>query len=308
MSVSWGIWSYALPLKRKLAVLGSNQQIRTGFLIGNKRQGEWFFGEAAPLPSFHKITLKDVFEQLRSWIKDPNLDRLCDLHSVAQFAIQSSLCDYDPSSPIPINGLCTGAEDLDRRYRSLKLKVGRQSVEEDLQSLSALAARNLHCSFKLDANSLWSFEEVSLFWRGVREHDLVDRVEYIEDPTDDPSKLPELCDFPLALDQLLDEEWLSLSALKAIVVKPSLQGGISGVEKWKRKADEHNLSLVLSSTFETSIGIGRIAQLADPNTVHGLGTLRWFSEDICTPIKHRGDLLFPHQSPPKLFKSAQREQ
>ena len=57
-----------------------------------------------------------------------------------------------------------------------------------------------------------------------------------------------------------------------------------------QKASERNISAVVSSTFESSIGIHALCNLAaaQPKTTHGLGTASWFAADL---IAHRA---LPH--------------
>ncbi|MBM76003.1 MAG: hypothetical protein CMK59_11435 [Proteobacteria bacterium] len=307
MSINWGIWSYSLPLLRPLAVQEEKKPFRKGFLIGNKRNNIWFFGEAAPLSGIHNIDHKDVFKELHSWIKDPDRDRLKDLHSITQFAIESSMYDYFQAPAVPINGLCTNADTLKDQYRSLKIKVGRSSIEKDLELISQLALQNPQSTFRLDPNGLWSLNQTCQFWSSLQKINLEHRIEYIEDPVNTPKDLHKITEIPIALDQQIDTKWLDLPSLKAIIIKPSVQGGVSGVKRWQEQGRNKNIKVILSSTFETSIGIGRILQLATPQFFHGLGTLSWFAQDICTPIVQENDLLFPPHTPPQPIHFVQRE-
>jgi O-succinylbenzoate synthase len=89
----------------------------------------------------------------------------------------------------------------------------------------------------------------------------------------------------------LDDSVLSISpyslkqraGLRAIILKPALLGGISVALKFARRADELALLPVISSAFESSLGLLTLANLASavaPNVACGLDTASWFSDDL----------------------------
>ena len=117
------------------------------------------------------------------------------------------------------------------------------------------------------------------FWNLIKGYE--QRVEYIEEPLSDPSSYPRL-PIPFALDErlpmfhdLLD----GLSSLRAIILKPSLLG-LHNCSNWIKRSTKLGLNAVISSTFESSVGLFAYANIAQTNTHCGLGTSSWFKEDV----------------------------
>ena len=86
---------------------------------------------------------------------------------------------------------------------------------------------------------------------------------------------------------------------KAIIIKPTLQGGWRSVQKLQEqlRRSHPNIQVVLSSTFESSIGLHAMLHLADPHEYHGLDTLQYFSDPnhdlLHHPIEKR-EIEFDH--------------
>ncbi len=197
---------------------------------------------------------------------------------------------------ISVNGLISGDEtDIvgrakqlrDSGYRVVKLKVGMNELETDVARVRAV--RQIlgdHVEVRLDANRAWSFDEASRFARRIADC----HVEYVEEPLADASRLAQLAretGMPIALDEsvcsLVPDTVPSYTGLKAIVLKPTLLGGFEQVMKFARAAISIGLVPVVSSSFESSIGLKALANLAAslPNdTPCGLDTLDWFAQDV----------------------------
>lgn len=82
------------------------------------------------------------------------------------------------------------------------------------------------------------------------------------------------------------------AGLAALVVKPSRVGAIEGTAMLIQWAARRGISVVLSSSFESSVGVSAVAALAQLSdaasggsapVAHGLGTLGWFAEDTVAP-------------------------
>ncbi|HWR81769.1 MAG TPA: o-succinylbenzoate synthase [Candidatus Deferrimicrobium sp.] len=201
-----------------------------------------------------------------------------------------------PRDAVSINGLLSGKVDeilekaarLSRDgYRALKLKVGHRPLQDDI-SLIRQVERLVGdaVAVRLDANRAWSIAEARDFFAGVKGC----RIEYIEEPVhsyDALVSLSALTDFPVALDESLQdmkpEQLQPLMNLKAIVVKPTLLG----LEKsmlFARRAAGFGIATVVSSSFESSLGLSALAELAaclnTDDTPVGLDTLDRFAEDL----------------------------
>jgi O-succinylbenzoate synthase len=95
---------------------------------------------------------------------------------------------------LPVNGLLTGsAVDIQEQvrrllaegYTTIKLKVGRQSLEKDIALVRAVRqALDRDVTLRLDANRLWDFATAVHFGQAVADC----TVEYIEEPLTDPRR------------------------------------------------------------------------------------------------------------------------
>ena len=140
--------------------------------------------------------------------------------------------------------------------------------------------------FRLDANRAWTLEDAIEFCTRVGP----DKIEYIEEPVanaNDHAEFIKASPIPLALDETLvenDFSQINLNGVKAIVLKPSLLGGFKATEKLIDIAKDNGILPVLSSTFESGIGVRSIALFAAKtgllNIAAGLDTLKWFGQDV----------------------------
>ena len=224
-------------------------------------------------------------------------------------------------APVPVNGLlphegsveeivADAARLVEAGFRTLKLKVGRSrtpQAEADLMAaIRAAVGPKIH--LRCDANRAWSLEDAIDFGTAAR---LLD-IQYIEEPVRSPGDIPrffEATGMHVALDESVDEnlvglhgrltsagEGLPLGAAQgiiALVVKPGRVGGFERTIQLARWARCQGISLVLSSAFESSVGLAAYAQLAafldhaeylggprPPLLDHGLATQDRFEFDL----------------------------
>ena len=118
---------------------------------------------------------------------------------------------------------------------------------------------------RLDANRAWSPEEAERFARGTADLGF----EYVEEPLADPTRLPFLAvshGLPVALDEsLADVEPEALEDhgyARAVVLKPTLLGGISRTLRFARRASRLGVQPVISSAGETDVGMSALVALA----------------------------------------------
>lgn len=169
---------------------------------------------------------------------------------------------------------------------AMKLKV-RGSVEESV--VNVLAVRDVlkeDVLLCLDANQSWSLEEAIIFGREIEKG----FVSYIEEPIKNVYQIPEFYQetmIPVALDEsLLKLSFSEIQALEGVdvlVLKPTLLGGIEKAWQIARQAKAAGLRSVISSSFETGLGILTLANLAGCSARDdeaGLDTLKWFRQDL----------------------------
>ena len=87
----------------------------------------------------------------------------------------------------------------------------------------------------------------------------------IEEPTYETEHL-ERFTHPFALDETLSETHLlpKSDKLQALILKPTLVGGMTACQKIIRTAQERGIRTIFSSSFESPIGLANIAALATP--------------------------------------------
>eukprot|EP00873_Tetraselmis_striata_P011091 jgi/Tetstr1/431355/TSEL_021046.t1 len=192
---------------------------------------------------------------------------------------------------VAVNGLLGGAETpasaahkaarlAELGYRSIKVKVGRR---EDP---------------RVDAAVLLAVREAAAAGAGI---------EYVEEPCAAPSDIPMFfvsTGLRAGLDETVDEhaaalrqgaespvfpQLLSFPAIAAVVIKPSVVGGIEATEALAAEAAAAGKAVVLSSAFESSVGLAVIASMAAAHeacaaatepTSHGLATAGWLAQDV----------------------------
>jgi len=322
--VALDIKEYDLPLARPLTVAGHNLTSRSGVIVAlSDELGLTGLGEAAPLPGLHAETLRQAAEQLET-VKDeitaldisvrpfdvggqPTQLLPKNLYPSVRLAIEMGIFDLcvrrDDSFvagqgvQIPVNGLVMARADdlfgeveslLSAGYRSIKIKVGRQSVRDDIITIrKAGSLIGRQADIRLDANRLWGLDEAVDFCHAVG----CELIDYIEEPLDDPGGYPaffEQTEMPVALDETLvekapgDIDWID--RVRAFVLKPSVLGGLEKTARLIDFAKARGIRPVLSSAFESDVSLRIFALFAArmqlAGVAAGLDTLKWFSTPL----------------------------
>lgn len=189
----------------------------------------------------------------------------------------------------------------------LKLKVGFNSIDEDVNVINLLLQDSEYCrnfTLRLDANCSWSTAQFERFC------DLTkvwwDRIEYIEEPflVESPEEFKRFCAShfgisrqqpKVGLDESLSQfaleatlPMLSTIGVAAIVLKPSVQGSIPRMLSLARKAELCGVKIILSSVFDSGVGLAWAAVLSaaighPAGVAHGVGTFQYLDEDSVTP-------------------------
>ena len=262
------------------------------------------FGEAAPLPGFSAETLAEAtaaaLAALPRWLAGLPLP---ELPPSVDFALQSAVASLDRplAAPLPTGSaplLAGSAEAILARWRqwqgprpaAIKLKVARQPPATEqhwLATLLAIAPVRL----RLDANRGWRLEEALAFAAALAP-EVAAAIDYIEEPLTDPELLPRwhaCCHLPYALDESLAQALPAVrpAGLAALVAKPTQLGGDDRIARLAAQAAAWRVPLILSSCFESSLGLRHIARLAARYTPHqapAVDTWQAFSCDLLTPL------------------------
>lgn len=270
--------------------------------------GSCGFGEAAPLAPFGSETLAeatDFMRRLPERLSGGELESALEAAPpAAGFGLWSAASGLrqgadQPPGAVSAILLALGTEGVDALAqarsagaRTFKVKLGCAANSVEWAALQGLVAAMLPGErLRLDPNRAWKAAD-AVFWK-PRLEEIAERVQFIEEPFAEglypPQELLRLADdwpAPLALDESLSggglREWAQLGWPGYWVVKPSLLGR---PENWTGLLACHRDRVVLSSAFETGIGLNALLRLAAgfPGTDHGLGTQAHFIDQWRAP-------------------------
>ena len=255
------IYTYNIPLTPSPWPLRSRQ----GLIL--RTENGW--GEAAPLPLWSPESLSEAIDSIHNR-PTPSID----------FANACANLPFPTVFPMIqisalVRDLCEAKNAIRQGFRTLKIKVKNVSLEAVSELISSLP-RNI--MIRIDANRGWTLDEALRFYKILP----FDRIEYIEEPLQDPQELFRLPPIPLALDESLinpnAEKWVKLPNVAALILKPTLLG--SRLNRWIEIGQILEKKLVFSSCLESGIGLVHLAHLQkrfSPDVAAGLDTHRFFT-------------------------------
>ncbi|MFP4227796.1 MAG: o-succinylbenzoate synthase [Salinivenus sp.] len=173
-------------------------------------------------------------------------------------------------------------------YRAVKLKVGRMSVSADVDRVRALReALGDDVALRLDANRAWSVEEARGFLDGIPR----DEISYLEEPVANVDRLPAFVEetgCPVALDETTREqppEVLAQCPVRAVVLKPTMLGGVRAAQMWAAAAEQRGVDSVVSASYESGVGTRLLVALAAAfsETPAGLSPYTRLATDVLSP-------------------------
>ncbi len=314
------LYRYQLPLHFPLAVKGVASTERHGVLLQlTSEDGMVGWGDAAPLPGWSREDLDLVLVDLKTltatiptgrpdaqWVLGQHYPKegICAsaryafecaylglLAGQAGIGLRSILAEQ-PTDRLLINALVPNdCQDPPPGYLTYKVKVGRGDLMQEAEWIRRLSG-NLPegGELRLDANRAWTLEEAEQFSAAVADCP----IEYLEEPLRDPDQLAafmERSPIPIAVDETLEERGVglfeALPGLRAAVLKPALNGGLVDAVRIADAAHRRGMYPVVTSGFESGIGIRALAQLAGaivpPGIACGLDPYRWIAEDVVEP-------------------------
>lgn len=269
-------------------------------------------GECAPLLGWSK----ESFEEVDTWVrhclasKDGQetiaaLAEAGELPASLQFAWECAEChllgwqDWSvAATTLSINALLQGSakeilQKARRCYeegcRVFKLKTTAIRAKELLGVLSTLRKDfGGDVAFRLDANRTLEFSEALAI-----SEQLVDfSISYWEEPLQEWKRLPEWMEqspIPVALDETLRDIPLSelerYSGAKALIFKPTLQGGLRRVRAFASAGARFGMQSIVSACYESGWGtywLGQLAARLPHAGAVGFDTYSWVAQDILT--------------------------
>ncbi len=266
------VYTYSLPLL-------APYKIRRGVVI-EWPDGRW--SEASPLEDWSSDRIEDVVYALQQNRLDANLPSL-------QFAMQArpiipktlSFCALLAGTPQDI--LMKASHLRQTGVQHVKLKLKDIPLESAIEITHALAQ---DFYLRIDFNCSLALKDALYFAKYCHG----ESIDFFEEPLQNSQELGYF-PFPIALDESLREEGyetlIALPQVKALVIKPTMTGGLRDWERFGKP-------IVLSSSFESGIGIAQILLLAASHHLpSGIDTYRFFKEDLLEePLQFEGGSVY----------------
>jgi len=323
------VFKFELPLKESFLILNYDKSYREGFVVRiTDDERNQSYGEISPLMGVHQETEEDILQKLSGlkkecekkefdlekfdsqnlfadfsflWMQSPVVSLGCEqalLHllSLRRKVSISSLFSENPQHVVPLNGLLSVEKPLEesarllaKGYRSIKMKVGRKPISEEIMFIKEFKQHVKNkITLRLDVNRGWDYQTAVDFCKGIGP----EGIDYIEEPfrREEFEKLNnfhEETGFHIALDESLleqnPEQLNAVKGLKAFVLKPSVLG-LKRTLELSRFAKEQALLAIMSATFQSGLGLSFLAELAaateQPEVAMGLSTFEWLKEDL----------------------------
>jgi o-succinylbenzoate synthase len=290
---------YQRPFLYPLSTAHGQWSVREGLIIQLIDQvGSNYWGEIAPIPWFGSESLAEAIEFCTSLGDSVSLPlKISELLPATQFAFSAAIpYGYEPIETMVEDLswsvlLPAGKEVLKAwqqywklGYRTFKWKIGVAGVAEELAIFNQLRADlPTAANLRLDANAGLSYGDACTWLTELA----VDAVEFLEQPVatmTEMRRLADTYDVPLAVDEAVS----NLERLRACyelgwpgiyVIKPAIAGSLTDLADFIK---DHQLDVVLSSSFESSIGQQAIVRWAAAQSLAsraaGLGTNSWFAD------------------------------
>ncbi len=186
-------------------------------------------------------------------------------------------------------------------FTCLKMKVGAHPFSRETEMLQEARRAFPTADIRVDANGAWTPQE------SLKKLEVLAGlgISFIEQPIKHGQwkAMAELCRYsplPIALDEELlapcnKTELMETIRPQAIVIKPSLHGGLLAAENLAKQAEDQGAAWWINSALESHIGLETLAEwcgFVAPDTMHGLGTGRLFADDTSNKIKLDGEHLW----------------
>ncbi len=305
------LYRYSIPFSQPLLFNKRWLTHRDGFIVELIfTDGSKGYGEAAPLKGFSRESLAECEQLLHTALKQLITGNIVNiLPSAAKFAIDCALekIPYQFQSQhcanIPL--LVGTTSSILAKYRTLhcpkrvKLKVARNSIDDDVKNIEALCAMNENITFNLDANRAWSIKQATAFSKKVP----IQSINYIEEPCHSLEQsliFSQQTGVHIALDESLQAAdfnflpYITNRAIKALIIKPSIIGGFEPCLQFIEQAKKAGIACSLSSSYESSFGISQLQYLANkwtPTQPSGFDTLESLTFDIISDSTRNAPVL-----------------
>ncbi|UTV26914.1 o-succinylbenzoate synthase [Photobacterium atrarenae] len=299
------LYQYQLPMDSGVILRAQRLAMREGWVVELRDGGRVGYGEIAPLPEFSTESLSQAGEQaqtlLTQWQAGGSLD-LSDTYPSVAFGLSMALLEL--AGELPAQGnyqvapLCSGDPDELVEHLSqlpgepvAKMKVGMYEAVRDGMIANMFIEAVPGIRLRLDANRQWTPLKARQFAKYVSPQHRAG-IAFLEEPCRTPAEslaFAEETGIAIAWDETVRDPGFTVKAepgVAAIVIKPTLVGSVQRCLDLVADAREAGLIPVISSSLESSLGLGQLARLAawqTPEVVPGLDTMQLFQAQLETP-------------------------
>lgn len=173
-------------------------------------------------------------------------------------------------------------------FQTIKVKTGRNNFDDDLKTL--ILIRNTvgdKINIRIDINGKWSLNEAEKYLRRLEKLS----IEFAEQPVNSIQEFIELkqrTSIPLAADESIRnlesaERFISSNAIDFVILKPMMLGGVIPTLEIIELAEKNNITPIVTSSFESSIGRANAviaASACKSEIAHGLAVSHYFENDL----------------------------
>jgi len=258
------------------------------FFIILTLQGVSGFGEITPLPGYSSENPESIFRDIKVMSKAlrkgvPLDEALDDIKSNSPFVAsgfktaietsgsQNAILRQPISRSVPLTALCAGGsiDEITQRashllecgYRTLKLKVGKLAVVDEIARLKAVhTAVGNTALLRLDANQAYTFSQAAQLCRGIEG---LEGIELLEQPFlpyqwEDVRRLVEETSIPIMLDESIwtadDVEMASQAKASLVKFKLCKHFGIQESLDLIELARSKGLRIVYGNGVQSALG------------------------------------------------------
>ncbi|MEO3739659.1 O-succinylbenzoate synthase [Kosakonia oryzendophytica] len=304
------VYRWQLPLDAGVVLRDRRLKTRDGLFVHLQDAGCEGWGEISPLPGFSQETLDEAQQAVVAWARAWSEGQLLPLPELpsAAFGLSCALAELQNTLPQAADYraamLCAGdPDDLFATLAALpgekvaKVKVGLYEAVRDGMVVNLLLESIDDLHLRLDANRAWTPLKAQQFAKYVNP-DYRSRIAFLEEPCktrEDSLAFARETGITIAWDESLRDEDFRFEAQEgvgAVVIKPTLTGSLQKVQQQVAAAKALGLTVVISSSIESSLGLTQLARIAawlTPGTLPGLDTLhlmkaqllrRWPDSDL----------------------------
>ncbi|MFR6579886.1 MAG: o-succinylbenzoate synthase [Klebsiella pneumoniae] len=295
------VYRWQIPMDAGVVLRERRLKTRDGLFIRLQEGEREGWGEISPLPGFSVETLEEAQMALLAWAqawRDGAEPPLPTQPSVA-FGISCAQAELGGELPQAADyraaPLCSG--DPDELFARLAAMPGEKSLGQSWPlgggprryggQSAAGGVPTCSCGSMPIGWTPLKAQQFAKYQSGVRQ-----RIAFLEEPCktrEDSRAFSRETGIAIAWDESLREadfRFVAEPGVRAVVIKPTLTGSLQKVQQQVAAAHALGLSVVISSSIESSLGLTQLARVAawlTPQTIPGLDTLSLMGAQLVRP-------------------------